>query len=169
MNWSRSFSPCSATRPGSAKQNSAVYSFGLRMDFATLQCTVHQLAHTERWKREPVLVLGEYPNSPLARMAQSKAVIHITDVAAEPGYIAREPRMVAMVESAGARTILIVPMLKEDELIGPSASIARMSAPSPTSRSRWCRTSPPRPSSPSRTRGCSMNCERIAAAADSHC
>ena len=77
-----------------------------------------QLTHTERWKREPVLLLGEYPNSPLARMAQSKAVIHITDVGAEPGYIAREPRMVAMVELAGARTILIVPMLKEDELIG---------------------------------------------------
>jgi GAF domain-containing protein len=75
-------------------------------------------AHTERWKREPVLVLSEHPNSPLARLAQSKEVIHITDVAAEPGYISREPRMVAMVESAGARTILIVPMLKEDELIG---------------------------------------------------
>ena len=77
-----------------------------------------QPTHTERWKREPVLVLSEYPNSPLARLAQTKAVIHITDVAAEPGYIAREPRMVAMVESAGARTILIVPMLKVDELIG---------------------------------------------------
>ena len=75
-------------------------------------------AHTERWKREPVLVLSEYPNSPLARLARSKDVIHITDVAVEPGYIAREPRMVAMVESAGARTILIVPMLKENELIG---------------------------------------------------
>ncbi len=77
-----------------------------------------QLTHTERWKREPVLVLSEYPNSPLARLAQSKDVIHITDVAADPGYIAREPRMVAMVKSAGARTILAVPMLKEDELIG---------------------------------------------------
>ena len=75
-------------------------------------------AHTERWKREPVLVLSEYPNSPLARLAQSKEIIHITDVAAEPGYIAREPRMAAMVESAGARTILIVPMLKDDELTG---------------------------------------------------
>ena len=77
-----------------------------------------QPTHTERWKREPVLVLSEYPNSPLARLAQAKDVIHITDVAADPGYIAREPRMVAMVKSAGARTILAVPMLKEDELIG---------------------------------------------------
>jgi signal transduction histidine kinase len=77
-----------------------------------------QPTHTERWKREPVLVLSDYPNSPLARLAKSKDVIHITDVTAEPGYIAREPRMVAMVESAGARTILAVPMLKDDELVG---------------------------------------------------
>src|SRR6516225_4814733 len=40
---------------------------------------------------------------------------------------------------------------------GPSKSIARRFAPSPTSRSSWSRISPPRPSSPSRTRGCSAN------------
>ena len=40
----------------------------------------------------------------------------------------------------------------------PSSSTARRSAPSPTSRSSWCRTSPRRPSSPSRTRGCSTSC-----------
>ena len=36
----------------------------------------------------------------------------------------------------------------------------RSCARSPTSRSSWCRTSPRRPSSPSRTRGCSTNCAR---------
>ena len=36
--------------------------------------------------------------------------------------------------------------------------IARKSIRSPTSRSSWCRISPRRPLSPSRTRGCSMNC-----------
>ena len=35
---------------------------------------------------------------------------------------------------------------------------APKSGRSPKSRSSWLRTSPPRPSSPSRTRGCSMNC-----------
>ena len=40
----------------------------------------------------------------------------------------------------------------------PSSSTARRCARSPTSRSSWCRTSPPRPSSPSRTRGCSTSC-----------
>ena len=39
-----------------------------------------------------------------------------------------------------------------------SPSTARRCGRSPTSRSSWCRTSPPRPSSPSRTRGCSTSC-----------
>ena len=43
---------------------------------------------------------------------------------------------------------------------------------SPTSRSSWCRTSPPRPSSPSRTPACSTSCASArdpdAAAADRH-
>ena len=37
---------------------------------------------------------------------------------AEQGYIDRDPRFVALVESAGARSHLVAPMLKEDELIG---------------------------------------------------
>src|SRR5262245_23168573 len=41
---------------------------------------------------------------------------------------------------------------------GPLSSTARKSGRSPTSRSSSLRTSPPRQSSPSRTRGCSMNC-----------
>ena len=39
-----------------------------------------------------------------------------------------------------------------------SPSTARRCGRSPTSRSSWYRTSPPRPSSPSRTRGCSTSC-----------
>ena len=68
------------------------------------------------------------------------------------------PAIVAAVELGGVRTILAVPMLKEDELIGSFTCTARKFVPLPTSRSRWSRTSPPRPSSPSRTRGCSTNC-----------
>ena len=39
-----------------------------------------------------------------------------------------------------------------------SSSIGRRSARSPTNRSNWSRTSPRRPSSPSRTRDCSTSC-----------
>src|SRR5262249_23578270 len=36
----------------------------------------------------------------------------------EQPYLEREPSSVTMVERAGARTLLVVPMLKDDELIG---------------------------------------------------
>jgi signal transduction histidine kinase len=40
---------------------------------------------------------------------------------AEQGYVERDPRFVALVEAAGARTHLLVPMLKQGELIGAIA------------------------------------------------
>jgi signal transduction histidine kinase len=76
-------------------------------------------AYAERWRREPTVDLRDIPHTPLARVAETKAVVHISDLAEEPAYIERRhPRMVALVESAGARTFLFVPMLKEGELIG---------------------------------------------------
>ena len=52
-----------------------------------------------------------------------------------------------------------VPMVREDETIGALERRTRIgSARSPTSKSSWCRPSPPRPSSLSRTRGCSTSC-----------
>ena len=75
-------------------------------------------AYAERWRQKPVLPAGESPRSPLARLATTKDVVHITDLTAEPSYIERDPRMVSLVEGAGARTHLLVPMLKEGELVG---------------------------------------------------
>jgi len=76
-------------------------------------------AYAERWRREPTLDLRDIPHTPLARVAETKAVVHISDLAEEPTYIERRhPRLVALVESAGARTFLFVPMLKEGELVG---------------------------------------------------
>ena len=57
-------------------------------------------------------------------------------------------------------------MLKEDELSARSRFTARKCGRSPRSRSSWLRISPPRPSSPSRTRGCSASCAKSAATAD---
>ena len=55
-------------------------------------------------------------------MVATKTVIHVVDLAAEPGYIEqRSPTIVAAVELGGVRTILYVPMLKENELIGAFA------------------------------------------------
>ena len=52
-------------------------------------------------------------------MSVTKAVLHVADIAADQGYIKqRVPEIVAAVELGGVRTLLAVPMLKEDELIG---------------------------------------------------
>src|SRR5262249_30007536 len=75
------------------------------------------MAYAERWRREPTVDPRDIPHTPLARVAETKAVVHISDLAAEPAYIERNPPMVAIVESAGARTFLFLPMLKEDELV----------------------------------------------------
>ena len=77
-----------------------------------------QSAFLEWLRRESTITLSDHPDVPLAKLARTKAVTHIVDLTAERGYIERDPRILRLVESAGIRTILCVPMLKEDELIG---------------------------------------------------
>src|SRR5215831_14846078 len=58
------------------------------------------------------------PNTGLGRAARTKQVIHVADLTADSAYAERDPLRVATVEILGARTLLAVPMLKEDELVG---------------------------------------------------
>ena len=59
------------------------------------------------------------PKTSFGRMVATKAVVHVADAAAEPGYVElHDPAAVAAVEVEGQRTALYVPMLKESELIG---------------------------------------------------
>jgi GAF domain-containing protein len=67
-------------------------------------------------RRDPVIRFS--PGNPLGRIVATRQLQHITDFRTEQTYMAREPAPVALVEVAGARTVLVVPMLKEDELIG---------------------------------------------------
>jgi GAF domain-containing protein len=76
------------------------------------------LAYAERWRQEPLLLVDANPRFPLARVALTKDVVHVADLTTEPLYLEREPRMVSLVDSAGTRTMLLVPMLKETELVG---------------------------------------------------
>ena len=62
------------------------------------------------------------PRRPVGRMLATKTTVHIADLAAEPMYAEeRDPSFVAAVELGGIRTLLDVPMLKENELIGAIA------------------------------------------------
>src|SRR5262249_18518285 len=58
------------------------------------------------------------PNNPLCRMAATKQLQHVADIRKEQAYIEREPLIVSLAELAGARTVVGVPMLRENELIG---------------------------------------------------
>src|SRR5262249_5279473 len=78
--------------------------------------------YTEWYQREPMIVLRDHhAQIPLARVVANKAVIHIPDLTADQSYVDRDSRIVALVESAGARSLLAVPMLKENELVGAIA------------------------------------------------
>src|SRR5262249_44377768 len=71
-------------------------------------------------RRQPVVLRDlHHPDNPLGRMARTKAVVHIADVRTEKSYIGHEdPAFSEFVDVSGARADLLVPMLKENELIG---------------------------------------------------
>ena len=58
------------------------------------------------------------PMIPMGRAAKTKQPVHVADVLADQAYIERYPGMVGVAELGGARTLLIVPMLKENLLVG---------------------------------------------------
>ena len=64
------------------------------------------------------LIFGPTSLHHLARVAATKQVVQVSDLAVDEAYKQRDPGAVRLVELAGARTVLCVPMLKESELIG---------------------------------------------------
>ena len=71
--------------------------------------------------RNPVIGLRDNPGIPLDRLANTKQVVHIPDLRADQSFIGKNARVVSLVEVAGVRTFILVPMLKESELIGTIA------------------------------------------------
>ena len=72
-------------------------------------------------RRLDIVVRDLHPDVPLARISQAKETVHIVDVRMAPAYLEHDPRFTELVEGAGARTLLVVPMLKENELVGAIA------------------------------------------------
>ena len=87
-------------------------------DFRVVALQSAALTYPGWLKRGSKLMPLDNPHGPLAQLARTKKIVHIADLAAEQAYIERNARMVALVESSGARTFLGVPMFKEDALIG---------------------------------------------------
>jgi two-component system NtrC family sensor kinase len=67
-------------------------------------------------QREPVIHPG--PNTAMGRLLGTKQVVHIEDAMVERAYVEGDPVRRANTDLAGARTIVAVPMLKENEVIG---------------------------------------------------
>jgi GAF domain-containing protein len=63
-------------------------------------------------------VIHPHPDSGLAHVARTKTVAHIDDIRTRKPYLERNQAVVDLADLAGARTLLIVPMLKEGELRG---------------------------------------------------
>jgi GAF domain-containing protein len=63
-------------------------------------------------------VLRPPSDAPLGRLAATKQLVQIADIKTIPSYIEGHPFVRAAVDLAGYRTVLVVPMLKDDQLIG---------------------------------------------------
>jgi two-component system, NtrC family, sensor kinase len=72
-------------------------------------------AYAEVRRREPVTRFGPGTATDLA--ARTKQPVQIADVKAESAYV-NDPQRFAFVDLAGGRTVVAVPMLKENELVG---------------------------------------------------
>jgi len=59
-----------------------------------------------------------HPQGGLATVVRTKRPVQVEDMRCSPAYIARDPNVLAVTDVAGARTLLIVPMLNDDRLVG---------------------------------------------------
>ena len=62
-----------------------------------------------------------HPKSGLAEVVRTKRMVHIEDLRANQAFLEGDPVAVSFADLTGARTLLIVPMLKEGRLIGTIA------------------------------------------------
>ena len=63
-------------------------------------------------------VIHPHPESALAYVARTKQIAHVDDLRTRQSYLEGHEAVVRLVDIAGARTLLVVPMLKEGELVG---------------------------------------------------
>ena len=62
-----------------------------------------------------------HPGSATAQVVRTKELIHFDDLRTSPAYLEGDSSTRAIVDTGGARTLLMVPMLKDDQLIGTIA------------------------------------------------
>ena len=73
-------------------------------------------AWIEQWRSGAIYRPG--PGVPLARATEERQPIQVADMRTDPSYLQGDPLPVSGVEVAGIRTLLVVPMFKENEPVG---------------------------------------------------
>ena len=61
------------------------------------------------------------PQTAIGRVVQSRQPVYIADFRTDQSYLDGDPMTVAAIELGGVRTLLVVPMLRESELVGAIA------------------------------------------------
>ena len=76
--------------------------------------------YVNTWRDEALtlIIKTDVAHIPLARLAATKQRVHVADLRQEAAYKAGFEHLVALIDKGGARTLLIVPMLKERTLVG---------------------------------------------------
>jgi GAF domain-containing protein len=77
--------------------------------------------YVNTWRGPALTIKTDVADIPLARLAATKQRVHVADLRQEAAYKAGHEHLVALIDKGGARTILIVPMLKEHTLVGAIA------------------------------------------------
>ena len=77
--------------------------------------------YVNTWRGDALIIKTDVPDIPLTRLVITKQPVHVTDLRKEATYKAGFAPLVALVDKGGARTLLIVPMLKEGTLVGAIA------------------------------------------------
>ena len=67
------------------------------------------------------MMIRPHPESGLGTVARTRQIAHIHDVRESAAYRAGNPAVLGLVNTAGARTLVIVPMLKDAALLGTIA------------------------------------------------
>src|SRR3954447_15173991 len=68
--------------------------------------------------REGKPIHVHHPQSGLSNVLKSHQVVHLHDVTKGAAYLGGDPNVVELANIGGARTVVLVPMLKKDEFIG---------------------------------------------------
>ena len=105
--------PCSRMPRAFAKPRSVCCTFATETAYAFAATHGAPPAYVEARKQR-----GVAPDGPVRRAATTKQVVHIADIRELQSYRDRHPSTVVSAELGKFRTVLGVPMLKDDELIG---------------------------------------------------